>query len=136
MYYILNEENDSFAVYMSITLSSTSLVISFIAFLIATTSILSNDQLDEIVDSGVVTNIEAKRIEEEKKEQLEKEAKEDKNWKSKEAEDALKERKELQDRISNIENMPGDTSKQKAKRDHAWFRLRVDLDNRDSMRDK
>ena len=49
LYFILSTEGtSSFTVYVSIFFSICSLIISVIAFIIATTSILSNDQMKEI----------------------------------------------------------------------------------------
>lgn len=59
LYFILATEGTSSPlVYLSIFFSSTSLVMSFIAFLIATTSILSNRDMKELKESGVITNFE------------------------------------------------------------------------------
>jgi hypothetical protein len=49
----------SFIVYISILFSVSSFIISFICFLIATTSILSNEDYKKIKESGIITNFTA-----------------------------------------------------------------------------
>ena len=90
------------------------------------TSILSNDQLKEVQEAGIVLNYD--KIKEEKKD--DKDDKEDK----KEEDEKEKEDKELKDRISQIENLPFHNAKLKKIRDLAWFKLRVDLDHRESIK--
>ena len=59
IYIYLNNKNQSsipFVVYLSVAMSVISLIISFVAFIIATTSILSNRDMHKLKESWVISN--------------------------------------------------------------------------------
>jgi len=121
LYYIISEEGTkSVTVYVSIFFSSCSLVISFIAFLIATTSILSNEKLEYIKNQGIVRNI---HVEDPNKSN---ESKDPQTKRNKEKQEI----QETQNRISKIENMPTDNKTQRMKRAKLWFKALVELEEK------
>uniref|UniRef100_A0A7S3KFH2 Uncharacterized protein n=1 Tax=Euplotes crassus TaxID=5936 RepID=A0A7S3KFH2_EUPCR len=117
LYFIISNEKDSLTVYMSIFISCCSLVISFIAFLIATTSILSNEKLDYIMKQGVVRNIEynTNRPEdiEDSDTQREKE---------------LQELHDQKDLLSEIESLPTENKEQKLYKDKMRFQAKYKME--------
>ena len=80
-----DQSSISFVVFLSVSLSVFSLIVSFIAFIIATTSILSNKDMHKLKESGIITNYSAdisssldylKKKEEQEKENIEHKLKE------------------------------------------------------------
>lgn len=121
LYYILSYgDENSFVIYVSILLTVTSLVISFIAFLIATASILSNTDMKSLRESGVIDNYSAKlafrRTQDETGGAIQETSI-----------DNEKIKEEFKNRISAVKHMPRDTVYQKNVAERNFAALMIDL---------
>ena len=108
-----NESNIPFVVYMSVFMSVVSLIISFIGFLIATTSILSNKDMSKLKTSWIIKNYSEDNLS-----SLD-------YIKEKEINDQI----DLHHKLDEFRRMPHETEEQKNKYERMRSEIKIDFNH-------